>query len=190
MNSISSKFPRALLDTTVLCGALRTNGLNRQLLLWARSSEYYQPIISKVCLFEMYNVALTRGLQKVTYTAEDLDSYMDDVIYPVLEQNQAVNSTLGRFSYLVRLYANRPIGEVLVELTGSTSTEVEQIIKTEGMEEPLHKYDPEDAHIWVTAIQERCDYIVTSNTHRFPERIGNIKRIHPRDFLYHVLKVE
>ncbi|UOF89524.1 PIN domain-containing protein [Fodinisporobacter ferrooxydans] len=190
MSSISYKLPKAFLDTTVLCGALRTDGLNRQLLFLARGSMYYQPVISKVCLFEMYNVALTRGLQGVTYSIEDLDDFMEDVVYPLLEEHNVVNSRVGRYSFVSRLHANRPTGEVLVELTGRTHEEAITIIKSQGMNQPLTTYDPDDLHVWLAAIDENCDYIVTSNTHRFPEQIGRIRRIHPREFIYGILTIE
>lgn len=190
MSLTSSNLPRAFLDTTVLCGALRTDGLNRHLLRLARASVYYKPVISKVCLLEMYNVAINRGLQGVTYTPEELDDFMDHIVYPLLDEQNAVNSRVGRYSFLSRLHANRPIGEVLVELTGRTHEEATKIIETHGMEEPLGKYDPDDMHVWLAAIDERCDYIITSNKNRFPEKIGLIRRIHPREFLYDILKME
>ena len=37
-------------------------------------------------------------------------------------------------------------------------------------------------HVWVTAINEDCKYIVTSNTKRFPQKIGNIDVKKPGEF--------
>ncbi|WP_157185143.1 PIN domain-containing protein [Paenisporosarcina sp. TG20] len=52
MNSTSTLIiPKALIDTTVLCGAILTDGVNRNLLKVARLG-VYQPIISNVCLLE------------------------------------------------------------------------------------------------------------------------------------------
>ncbi|UTR10170.1 PIN domain-containing protein [Evansella sp. LMS18] len=47
---------------------------------------------------------------------------------------------------------------------------------------PLKRFDQEDFHVWSTAIQQECNYIITSNTRRFPAAIGRIERIHPTDF--------
>lgn len=52
MSLISTSItPKALLDTTILCGALLTNGVNRQLLRSAQLGSY-QAVISNVCLLE------------------------------------------------------------------------------------------------------------------------------------------
>lgn len=54
------------------------------------------------------------------------------------------------------------------------------------MQEPLREFDEQDVHVWVTAIQENCSFIVTNNTKRFPKSIGDIQRIKPGDF-YHLI---
>ncbi|WP_156942528.1 hypothetical protein [Alkalihalobacterium bogoriense] len=46
----------------------------------------------------------------------------------------------------------------------------------------LLRFDRDDFRVWLTPIQEECDYILTSNHRRFPSEIGSIKRIHPSDF--------
>ena len=50
------------------------------------------------------------------------------------------------------------------------------------MAQPLSNFDQDDVHVWVTAIQENCDIILTSNIKRFPSEIGTIHRIDPRVF--------
>lgn len=62
-----SSSQRVFLDTTVLCGAIRADGLNRQILRLARASVYFTPVISRVCLFEFYRNA-TNGLGGVKYS--------------------------------------------------------------------------------------------------------------------------
>jgi hypothetical protein len=52
MNSISFEAPpRVLLDTTVLCGALRVDGLQRQIIRLARASVFFTPLVSNVTSF-------------------------------------------------------------------------------------------------------------------------------------------
>jgi hypothetical protein len=41
--------PRAFLDTTVLCGAIRKDGINRKIIQAARLPGIYQHILSRVC---------------------------------------------------------------------------------------------------------------------------------------------
>mgnify|MGYP002347280239 CR=1 FL=1 len=73
---------------------------------------------------------------------------------------------------------------VLELLSGHTIREVDNLATNQELSEPLHKFDQDDFHVWVTAIQTHCNYIVTANTKRFPKRIGLIERIHPKDFYY------
>nr|WP_308462044.1 PIN domain-containing protein [Planococcus sp. CP5-4] len=55
------------------------------------------------------------------------------------------------------------------------------------MSEPLSKFDQDDFHVWVTALQENCNFILTSNHRRFPAEIGETKRIHPVRFYEELL---
>nr|WP_235603571.1 PIN domain-containing protein [Parageobacillus toebii] len=97
-----------------------------------------------------------------------------------------VNSLVGRYSVETVIRENRPIGEVLVELSGCDHETAKQIVSSQEMSEPLYRFDQEDFHVWITAIQEECDYILTTNHRRFPAQIGPIKRIHPSDFYEHL----
>lgn len=68
MNSTSTSTlitPKAMIDTTVLCGALLTDGVNRQLLKVARLG-IYQPVTSNVCLnlYEMHQKDLAVRITK------------------------------------------------------------------------------------------------------------------------------
>lgn len=72
MNSTydSSPLPKVFIDTTVLCGALRTDGVNRKILKAARFPNLYVPVVSKVCLFEFVRNAangLGKGNGRVVY---------------------------------------------------------------------------------------------------------------------------
>ncbi|HEU5138458.1 MAG TPA: PIN domain-containing protein [Bacillales bacterium] len=183
MNSISfSPPPKVFLDTTVLCGALRKpEGLQSDLLEFAGTSVILQPIISQVCLLEFYRNALN-GLGNLIYSDQEIRLFLNEYIDPILDGVSPVNSVVGRYSIETILRENRPIGEVLIELSGCTSEQARQIVEQQEMSEPLHQFDQNDFHVWVTAIQADCRYIVTSNTHRFPAKIGSIERIHPLDF--------
>lgn len=52
MNSSEITSPIVLFDTTVLCGAIRTEGINRQLLRLAAHRVDFRVVLSRVCLME------------------------------------------------------------------------------------------------------------------------------------------
>lgn len=185
-NSTSSLCPshsvKALIDTTVLCGAIRSpGGINEKILTLARASNLFTPVISKVCLLEFQRNAL-KGLGNVKYSVDEVERYINGLIYPILDENPPVNSAVGRYSIETILRENLPIRKVLELLSGHTIDEVDDIAANQELSEPLHNFDQDDFHVWVTAIQTKCDFIVTANTKRFPKQIGKIKRIHPREF--------
>lgn len=187
LTSSLSHLPKAFIDTTVLCGAIRKDGVNRNLLKLARSSQFYQPVLSRVCLLEFIRNAsngLGKGERMVKYSEEEIKDFTDSFLVPIFDyySDLPVNSIVGRYSIETIIRENQPIGEVLTKLSGCTDEAAEQIASSQEMSEPLHRFDQEDFHVWVTAIQEECDYIVTTNTRRFPAEIGNIQRIHPGDF--------
>ncbi|MFZ3588889.1 PIN domain-containing protein [Bacillus sp. DJP31] len=181
------KSPKVFIDTTVLCGALRVDGINRRILRAARFPFLYRPIISRVCLFEFVRNAaqgLGNGNNRVIYNQEEIEMFLHEFLSPILDQysNLPVNSLIGRYSVETIIREHRPIGEVLVDLSGCDHNRANQIVSTLEMSEPLRRFDQDDFHVWITAIQEECEYILTTNKRRFPSAIGNIKRIHPRDF--------
>lgn len=58
MNSSNpSPSPIVLFDTTVLCGALRTDGINRQLLKLAAQNVDFRVVLSRVCLIISHNIS-------------------------------------------------------------------------------------------------------------------------------------
>ncbi|MBL4952044.1 PIN domain-containing protein [Neobacillus sp. YIM B02564] len=184
--------PKVLIDTTVLCGAIRMSGVNRTILQSAQLKGLFQPVFSKVGLFEfLYKTTvdgLGRGNKKVIYEWGEAEEFLDLFVYPLLKQYSTipVNSIVGRYTVEAYIKGHRPIGEVLVELSGCDEETARKIVANQEMKEPLQHFDPKDFYVWVTAIQEECDYILTSNHRRFPSEIGPIKRIHPSDFYEHL----
>nr|WP_280688996.1 PIN domain-containing protein [Lentibacillus salicampi] len=175
------------MDTTVLCGALRKDGINRKILRAAQFPHFYRPIISKVCLFEFIRNAsngLGKGNRMLKYGGHEIEFFLNEFLSPITAHyaELPVNNFVGRYSVETIMIENRPIGAVLTELSGCSNEMAEHITSSLGMSEPLYRFDQEDFHVWVTAIQEECDYIVTANSRRFPAKIGNIERIHPFKF--------
>lgn len=179
--------PKVLLDTTVLCGAIRKDGVNRRILQAARFSEFYRPVISRVCLFEFVRNAsngIGKGRNMIQYDQLEIETFLYKFLNPIIEYytELPVNSIVGRYNVETIIRENRPIGEVLVELSGCSDEMATEIASSQEMSEPLRRFDQDDFHVWVTAIREKCDYILTTNSRRFPSKIGRIDRIHPAEF--------
>lgn len=179
--------PKVFIDTTVLCGAIRVDGINRKILKAARLPNLFIPIFSRVCLFEFVRNAISglgKGDKMVQYDEEEIRGFLDIFINPLIEfyMDQPVNSLVGRYSVETIMRENQPIGDVLVELSGCDHETARRIATSQEMSEPLYRFDQDDFHVWITAIEQRCNYILTTNHRRFPSEIGTIKRIHPSDF--------
>lgn len=86
--------PKAMLDTTVLCGALLTNGVNYKLLREANLGSY-QPVISNVCLLEFIRNAANgfkvNGKIK-SFDWGTIDSFLEGLIFPALQEGKVTNS--------------------------------------------------------------------------------------------------
>lgn len=70
--------PKVFIDTTVLCGALRVNGVNRSILKAARFPALFHPVVSKVCLFEFVRNAsngLGKSVKMVQYNQEEIEGF-------------------------------------------------------------------------------------------------------------------
>ncbi|WP_456276382.1 PIN domain-containing protein [Bacillus sp. AK128] len=179
MKSSNFSSPIVLFDTTVLCGAIRGEGINRQLLKLAAQTLSYRVVISRVCLMEFMRNATYDGISGVTYSIEMVEGFLDMFVYPILENDPAVNSVVGRHHWEIVRRNEMKIGQALAEISGLSTEEAVCLAEESGMQKPLRDYDEQDVHVWVTAIKEKCSYIVTKNTKRFPEAIGEIKRIKP-----------
>ncbi|WP_411344432.1 PIN domain-containing protein [Paenibacillus sp. WLX1005] len=187
MKANSSKHVVALLDTTVLCGAIRNDGINRRLLLLAADYCSFKPVLSRVCLMEFYQKALYDGIAGVVYPLHIVEQFLDYFIYPILEDLPAVNSQVGRHHWEIVKRQHTDVGQALAELSGFTTEQAVALAKQMGVGNSLSLYDPQDVHVWVTALRQQCHYIVTSNTQRFPQQIGTIIRIRPGEFYNYLL---
>jgi hypothetical protein len=187
MNTTSPRIPRVLIDTTILVAALRVDGHARNLLRLARPRFFFEPVITNVCLWELYRNACGEGIGGYIYSYGEIEDYLSAFVYPLLGEDGAVNGLIGRHDIELAIRANRPLGETLVTITGCSDEQALQIIKGQGMVLPLEQYDAQDFHVWASAVQQRADAILTSNTKRFPSQIGAILRVDPRNFITNYL---
>ncbi|WP_255259757.1 PIN domain-containing protein [Lentibacillus sp. CBA3610] len=140
--------PKVFLDTTVLCGALRKDGINRKILRAAQFPHFYRPIISKVCLFEFVRNAsngLGKGNRMLTYDGQEIEFFLNEFLSPITAYyaELPVNSIVGRYSVETIMRENRPIGAVLTELSGCSNEMAEQIASSLEMSKPLYRFDQE-----------------------------------------------
>jgi hypothetical protein len=182
MSSSNPSSMIVLFDTTVLCGAIQIEGMNRQLLKLAAQTIDYRVVISRVCLMEFMRKATYDGIGGVKYPIAMVEKFLELFVYPILENSPAVNSIVGRHHWEIVRRNEMKIGQALGEITGFSTDEAVRLAEDHGMQRPLREYDEQDVHVWVTAIQENCSYIVTNNTKRFPQTICKIKRIKPGEF--------
>lgn len=180
--------PRVLFDTTVLCGAIHSSGINRQLLTIASQTIDYRVVISRVCLMEFYHNALIKGIGGQKYPLDLVNNFLEMFVYPILDNQPAVNSRVGRLAHDIVSRLGYPIGKALVEISDCDTQTAVSIAQDHGLQKPLSNYDENDVHVWVTAIKEECKYIITSNTKRFPQSIGVIEVIKPGVFYNKILE--
>lgn len=135
---------------------------------------------------KFYKKALFDGLAGNVYEESEVQRFLDFFVYPILENKEAVNSRVGRYHLEIVKREGMPIGQALAEISGLATNEAVRLAEDQGLQQPLRDYDQQDVHVWVTAIQERCTYMISRNIKRFPERIGKISRIRPGDF-YHLI---
>lgn len=184
-----STSPKALIDTTVLIKSLLGAGINRELLMMARTSVFFEPVISNVCLLEFVRnasmgLSTSQKLHRDPYTWEEIQLFLDYFIYPVVGDTGPVNSAFSRENAEVieRFTKVATLREVLEDLTSITNDETQTLIESQDIDERLEKFDLQDFHVWATAIETGCDYIVTDNHKHFPARIGSIQRVTPKEF--------
>lgn len=127
--------PKVFIDTTVLCGALRVDGVNRKILKAARFPHLFRPVVSRVCLFEFVRNAsqgIGKGEKRVVYNQQEIEAFLNEFLDPIFQYYTKipVNSLVGRYSVETVIRENRPIGEVLVELSGCDHETAKQIVSS------------------------------------------------------------
>lgn len=118
MNSSDISSTIVLFDTTVLCGAIRGEGINRQLLKLAAQTVDFRVVISRVCLMEFMRNTTFDGIGGVIYPIKMVEKFLDLFVYPILENSPAVNSVVGRHHWEIVRRNEMKIGQALEKLAG------------------------------------------------------------------------
>jgi hypothetical protein len=154
-------------DPTVLCGAIRKpTGQNFKLLELAADGAVLSGFITDVAGMEFVRNALD-GLSGVVYDMSQIDRFLE-TFAPLFNPDNVEPSPIGRSLPKQTSLHNRPIGEVVYELTGRTYTEL-----LKGLPEQLRlvasEFDAFDVHLVAAAVARGADLICSANRAHLPE---------------------
>ena len=102
-----------------------------------------------------------------------------DTFAPLFDVDNIHSSPLGRALTPNHALHDRPLGEVLYELTGQTDESLLDDLESQPTVAPgpsLRHFDPFDLHLALVAVREDADVLCTSNSTDYTmERIGNVR---------------
>lgn len=175
---------RAFLDTNVLYSAYLkrwrhqygSTSASFAILERAQAGEV-EVVVSDIVVAELVDNLLEDG-----ETTSDIDKFFD-MISPVLDPKSRVKARLGKDYAVEAVYAEdalNKLGNLLVSLCPDYEDQVQAHPEVNSLR---GQRDDEDLHVMVSAIDQRVDCLVTSNTNHFPPRIGEIRVVKPGAFL-------
>ena len=125
---------------------------------------------------------LVDNLLEAGVTIADIEEFFD-MVSPVLDEESRVKARIGKDYVVEATYAEDALDK-LADLLAHLCPDYEEQIRAHPEVNSLGgQRDDEDLHVMVSAIEERADYIVTSNTNDFPPRIGEVRILKPGTFL-------
>lgn len=134
-------------------------------------------VVSDVVMAELVDNLLEDG-----ETTADIDNFFD-MVSPVLDPESRVKARIGKDYVVDAAYAGDALDR-LADLLAHLCPDYEEQIRAQPEVNSLRgERDDEDLHVMVSAIEERVDCIVTSNTSDFPPRIGDVRVLTPGAFL-------
>jgi predicted nucleic acid-binding protein len=157
----------AVFDATVLCGALRKpTGYNFKLLELAADGTLLQGFTTDIAGMEFVRNALD-GLGGVSYEMELIEAFLDHFA-PLFNPDNIEPSPIGRALPVQTSLHNRPIGEIVYELTGRTRDDL-----LDGLSQQLRllagEFDAYDIHLVAAAVACNADVICSANRSHLPE---------------------
>ena len=184
---------RVLFDTTVLCGALLTRGINYKLLELAQIPTLFEPVITEVVICE-FIANCRRGMRGTIYSEKEIDQFFEG-FSPLLNFENIERIQVGRQLWVDVTKSNQPIGHFLYHLfqlrTGQTKEELLITLDNEGKK--LKDIDPCDIHVMFGALEHDCNILLTANVDDFPKVFGNVEVVRPRayyEYLTNQIKVD
>jgi len=180
---------KVLLDTTVLCGAFLTRGVNYRIIQLARSSELFEPVISEVVVCEFIEHC-RKGMRGIVYSEDDIDDFFT-AVKPVLDTENIRRIGIGKELWVDMTKSQRPIGDYLYNLfysiTGRKRDDL--LVCLDEEDKKLAAIDSGDIHVMFAAIEHDCDIILTANKDDFPTRLGKIEIIRPQAYYEYLVTI-
>ncbi len=166
-------------DATVLCAAIRKpTGCNFKLLEFAADGAVLRGFTTDVAGMEFVRNAL-EGLGGVTYEMPQIERFLDRFA-PLFNPDNVQPSPIGRALPAQTALHNRPIGEVVYELTGRSR---EQLLADLPAQLRLiaSEFDAFDIHLLAATVQREASAICSANRSHLPEGplAGGIEVIGP-----------
>ncbi len=154
-------------DATVLCGALRKpTGYNFKLLDFAAEGTVLEGFTTDIAGMEFVRNAID-GIGGVSYDMELIEAFLD-YFAPVFDPENIESSPIGRALPAQTYLHNRPIGEIVYELTGRTREDL-----LHGLPQQLRllagEFDAYDVHLVAAAVARDADVIRSANRTHLPE---------------------
>jgi hypothetical protein len=154
-------------DATVLCGALRKpTGYNFKLLELAADGTLLQGFTTDIAGTEFVRNALD-GLGGVNYDIELIEAFLDHFA-PLFNPDNVEPSPIGRALPTQTSLHNRPIGEIVYELTGRTREDLLDDLPHQ-LRLLAGELDAYDVHLVAAAVARDADVICSANRTHLPE---------------------
>ena len=166
-------------DATVLCGAIRKpTGRNFKLLELAADGAVLSGFTTDVAGMEFVRNA-PDGLSDASYDMPQIEQFLDHFA-PLFNPDNVEPSPIGRALPAQASLHNRPIGEVVYELTGRTRAELLADLPQQ-LRLVASEFDAFDVHLVAAAVARRADAICSADRAHLPEGplIGGIEVIGP-----------
>src|SRR5437867_3066306 len=108
-----------------------------------------------------------KGLGGRTYSLDEVEAFLD-VFEPLFDPQNVARSPIGRAVVRRTDLHNKPIGQVVYELTGRDRSELLRDLGDQARLMPS-EFDYADLHLVVSAVAHHADLICSSNRRDLPE---------------------
>lgn len=156
----------------------KPTGYNFKLLELAAEGTLLQGFTTDIAGMEFLRNALD-GLSEVSYDMDLIEAFLDHFA-PLFNQDNIEPSPIGRALPARASLHNRPIGEIVYELTGRTREDL-----LDGLPQQVRliagEFDAYDVHLVAAAVARNADVICSANRSHLPEGplAGDIQVIGP-----------
>lgn len=169
-------------DATVLCRALlNPSGMEFELLVRAAQGFPFRGFTTEVVGMEFLRntyMGFGAGDHFRTYEPDELEEFLD-TFAPLFAVGKIRASPLGRALTPDHALHDRPLGEVVYEMTGQSDESLVADLEGQPTVTPgpsLRHFDPFDLHLALVAVRDGADVLSTSNTTDYSvDNIGHVR---------------